>query len=64
ADCYRAVFELLWDKDWFYGVYWWRWGTDVRFGGAQNRGFSLQNKPAEDVVKKWYTGSAPAKKKY
>ncbi len=64
ADCYRAIFELFWDKDWFYGVYWWKWGTDVRFGGPQNKGYSLQNKPAKDLVTKWYKGPAPARNKY
>lgn len=62
ADCYEALFEVFWDKEWFYGVYWWRWGTDVRFGGPMNRGFSPQNKPAEDVVTKWYKKTPPKKK--
>ena len=26
-DCYRAVFELFWPKDWFYGAYWWKCRT-------------------------------------
>lgn len=62
ADCYRALLETFWDKDWFYGVYWWRWGTNVSFGWRMNRGYSMQNKPAQDVVTKWYR-KAPSKKK-
>ena len=63
ADCYQALYETFWDKSWFYGMYWWKWGTDVRFGGPGNRGFSLQNKPAEGVVTRWYKKPAPKKKK-
>lgn len=59
ADCYRALMETLWDKEWFYGMYWWKWGTDKRFGGPNNRGFSPQNKPAQDVVTEWYAKPAP-----
>ncbi|MFH1783890.1 MAG: hypothetical protein ABH868_03215 [bacterium] len=54
ADCYKALFETFWDKSWFYGIYWWEWGSSVKSGGPKNRGFSPQNKPAEDVIKKWY----------
>ena len=59
ADCYRALLETFWDKKWFCGVYWWKWGTDLRFGGPNNRGFSPQNKPAQEVLRKWYKKSAP-----
>lgn len=59
ADCYRALFETFWDKEWFYGVYWWRWGTDVRFGGPNNKGFSPQNKPARQVIADWYKKPTP-----
>jgi len=61
ADCYRAFFETFWDKKWFYGIYWWKWGTDVRFGGPSNKGFSIQNKPAVDVVAEWYKKPTPAR---
>lgn len=64
ADCYRAMLEAFWDKEWFYGMYWWRWGTNVRFGGKHNRGYSLQNKPAKDVVTEWYKKPAPKKASY
>ena len=64
ADCYRALMETFWNKEWFYGVYWWRWGTNVKFGGPQNRGYSPQNKPAKDVVREWYRKSASKKIRY
>ena len=59
ADCYRAILEAFWDKPWFFGLYWWRWGTDARFGGPGNRGFTPQNKPARGVVAEWYAKPAP-----
>ncbi len=54
ANCYRALFETFWEKEWFYGIYWWYWGTHERMGGVNNRGFIVQNKPVEEVVREWY----------
>ncbi|MBU0683487.1 MAG: hypothetical protein KJ864_04285 [Candidatus Omnitrophica bacterium] len=54
ADYYKALLETFWNKDWFSGLYWWYWGTNVRMGGKYNRGFTPQNKPATDVIKEWY----------
>jgi hypothetical protein len=53
--CYRALIETFEGKDWFYGTYWWYWGTNKRMGGMKNRSFLIQNKPALEVVKKWYS---------
>jgi hypothetical protein len=60
-DCYEALFQVFWEKPWFYGVYWWKWGTDVRFGGPSNKGYSPQNKPALNTIKKWYGKPVPSK---
>jgi len=57
VDCYRALVDTFWKKKWFYGIYWWSWGTDVRMGGKSNRGFTLQNKPVQDYVENLYKGS-------
>ncbi|MFH1239274.1 MAG: hypothetical protein V1653_04075 [bacterium] len=54
ADCYEALFEIFWDKPWLAGIYWWEWGPSVRSGGPNNRGFTPQNKPAEEIINKWY----------
>ena len=53
-DCYRAIVDTFWNKEWFYGIYWWDWGTDVRMGGKSNRGFTPQNKPAQDYIAEIY----------
>ncbi len=54
VNCYKAVLETFWDKPWFYGVYWWYWGANPKMGGELNKGFTPQNKPAQEVVKEWY----------
>lgn len=55
VNSYKALLESFWDKPWFTGVYWWYWGVNPNMGGPSNRGFTPQNKPAQDVVKEWYT---------
>ncbi len=55
VNCYKALLETFWDKPWFYGVYWWYWGVNPRMGGEFNRGFTPQNKPAQEVIKEWYS---------
>lgn len=56
-DYYKALLDTFWDKEWFYGLYWWYWGTNVNMGGQYNRGFTPQNKPAEQVIKEWFSKS-------
>ena len=58
-DYYRALLNTFWGKEWFYGMYWWYWGTNVNMGGKYNRGFTPQNKPAEKVVDSWYSKKDP-----
>ena len=54
ADCYKALMEEFWDKQWFFGVYWWNWNTYPGSGGINNRNFTPQNKPAAEYIKEWY----------
>lgn len=54
VNCYEALLEIFWDKRWFYGAYWWYWGVHPKMGGNANRGFTPQNKPAQEVIKQWY----------
>ena len=55
ANCYRATFETVWDKPWFFGIYWWAWNTYTGSGGPTNRGFTPQNKLALNYIKNWYS---------
>jgi len=59
AEAYKALMETFWPKEWFYGVYWWRWGTDIRMGGPHNRSFTPQNKTAQVLVRHWYDKPSP-----
>jgi len=62
VNLYKALLESFWDRPWFYGVYWWHWGTNPRMGGDLNRGFTPQNKPAQEVIKEWYSKPITGKK--
>lgn len=63
ANCYKALLEVFWNKPWFYGAYWWYWGVHPSMGGAQNKGFTPQNKPAQEVIKEWYLNKAVSEKR-
>ena len=54
VDCYKAMVDTFWDKEWFYGIYWWDWGTSVKMGGKSNRNFTPQNKLVEEYIKEIY----------
>lgn len=54
ADCYEAALNALSQRQWFYGFYWWYWQANPNAGGEFDRDYSPQNKPAEDILKKWY----------
>ena len=54
ADCYEAAFQALWNRSWFYGMYWWSWEADPSVGGSGDNGYTPHGKPAEDVIADWY----------
>jgi len=54
-NTYEAVFEALTPYSWWEGVFWWLWRTDTSDGGTCDPGFSPVGKPAEEVMKKWYS---------
>ncbi|MEM9216605.1 MAG: glycoside hydrolase TIM-barrel-like domain-containing protein [Cyanobacteria bacterium P01_F01_bin.150] len=61
SKCYEAFFQTVWPKDWFAGVYFWKWFPTLRPDAAKiGRGFTPQNKPAEEVMGKWYKQSRSA----
>ena len=61
-DCYQAFFEMFWSKPWFYGVYWWHWGTNEKMGGEGHRGFTPQNKPTQALLTEWYGAKVAARR--
>jgi hypothetical protein len=59
ADCYQAVFESVYGKPWFAGMFWWVWGSNLLQGGPNDTGFSPHDKPAEEVLRTWFGGAGP-----
>jgi len=53
AVCTEAILRAFYAKPWFQGMYWWRLETNGS-GGPGDASHSLWNKPALDVVKRWY----------
>lgn len=58
ADAYEAAFASVFNQDWFAGIFWWVWDTDAFQGGPCYDGYTPHDKPAEDVLRRWY-GVAP-----
>ncbi len=54
ANCYTAFFEVVWWRKWFKGAYWWNFKPMIYGGGMRNRGFTPMNKPAMEILRKWY----------
>ncbi len=55
ANCYEAFFRSFWHKPWFSGAIIWQWrGNHDGAGGKQNINFTPQNKPAQNVMAKWF----------
>ncbi len=54
ARAYQAVLEAMWDRPWFYGMYWWKWHSDLRHGGMTDGDFTPRGKPAERLLSEWY----------
>jgi len=57
TECYEVAFQTLWNRSWFYGVYWWYWQTNPDGGGSNNTDYTPQNKPAQGVITHWYSSS-------
>ncbi len=57
ANFYESCLATFADKEWFGGIFWWDWSTyiyDTVEEAAQENGFNIHLKKAEDVLKKWY----------
>ena len=55
AIALQALFETVWNKDWFAGGFLWKWFPERnRHLGENDTQFSPQGKKAEAVVKNWY----------
>jgi hypothetical protein len=51
AICYEAFFQAVWEKEWFQGVYFWKWYPSP---SNRNPDFTPQRKMAEKIMKKYF----------
>ncbi len=52
ANCYKAFFNKVWEKEWFAGVHIWQMRNDFEKGrGMSDFDFTPQGKPAETILK-------------
>ncbi|OED35899.1 glycoside hydrolase [Flavobacteriaceae bacterium (ex Bugula neritina AB1)] len=50
-----AIYEEFWEESWFAGGFLWKWyHNHTEVGGENNNRFTIQNKPAEDLIKSLY----------
>jgi len=57
ARFYQVMLETFWDEPWFIGYAWWDWHADLYplEKAKTDTSFSIYGKPAEKVVKDWYS---------
>jgi len=54
----QALFEAIWDEDWFAGGYLWKWFIEhEKVGGLKNNQFTPQNKPVEEIIQAYYNNN-------
>lgn len=54
----KALFDTFWHEPWFAGGFVWKWfHRHEEVGGNENHQFTPQNKPAEDVIRLFYSKS-------
>ena len=54
ADAYAAFFDAVWPQEWMAGVYWWKWFSHPGHSGPESNDYELENKPAENIVRRYY----------
>ncbi|HMA34526.1 MAG TPA: hypothetical protein VKY74_08595 [Chloroflexia bacterium] len=54
GNAYEATMEVWRSIPWMTGIFWSPWYSNPNAGGPLDTGESPQNKPAEQVLRKWY----------
>lgn len=54
SDLYQALLTAIYNKSWFQGIFWWDWSYDPYQGGTCDTGYTVYDKPAENVLRSWY----------
>lgn len=57
VNSYEGLFQAVWDEPWFAGGFLWKWYPEkVHYSGLKaNSDYTPQDKPAEKVIRKWYS---------
>lgn len=55
ANAYQALLEYWSTSSYMAGVSFWGWSTNPNAGGTNDIDYTPQNKPAEQVMKQWFT---------
>lgn len=55
ANAYEATFQVLENESWYAGGFFWKWHFTSRYGRWRGTEWTPQNKPAEEVIAKWYS---------
>lgn len=50
ANCIKATYETLINRNLFRGLAWWFWETNPRIGGVKDKNFTPRDKPAADII--------------
>lgn len=53
-NAYQAFFQTIWMEDWFLGGFLWKWQFRDEIGGENDTDYTPQNKPAANVIQKYY----------
>jgi len=55
SNMYKALYDSVWNEEWFAGGYIWKWFIDYsKVGGYDNPMFTPQNKPVEKMISDYY----------
>jgi len=55
-NAFEAMYLSLWNEPWFAGGFIWKWyHNDNVSGGLNDKDYTPQNKPVEEIIKNWYT---------
>lgn len=58
ANAYQALFQYWNNYSFMHGVALWAWNSNPYYGGPSSTGYTPQNKPAEQVMKKFFTANS------
>ena len=55
VNFYEAACRAVEGRSWLRGMYWWQWSPDPGDGGLNDTGYTPHAKPAEQILRSWYS---------